>query len=154
MNDEEYERIYPASFVDGVRMFPYRLADDGSREYLAPLSRPETEQLRLKVGMLEGTLLAAVVRLGGWVEGRPTERVNFLQRIDELRAIETAAARGRPYEQKGGSTELPDRINRVLSRLKREAFAECTLSEEVEDVLRTALVELDRRPADSTEAGA
>lgn len=32
-----------------------------------------------------------VARLGGKVEGRPTERLNFLQRVDELRAIEHCA---------------------------------------------------------------
>src|SRR5687767_5033819 len=32
----------------------------------------------------EGVLTAAVARLGGIVEGNPTGRHNFLQRIDEL----------------------------------------------------------------------
>jgi len=36
----------------------------------------------------EGVLTMVVERLGGTVEGRPTERGNFLQRIDELRRIE------------------------------------------------------------------
>jgi hypothetical protein len=40
----------------------------------------------------EGVLAMTVDRLGGMVEGRPTERVNFLQRIDELREIERRAA--------------------------------------------------------------
>lgn len=41
----------------------------------------------------EGVLSMAVYRLGGLVEGRPTERVNFLQRIDELVAAEADLAR-------------------------------------------------------------
>ncbi len=36
----------------------------------------------------EGILAMVVRRLGGTVEGKPTERGNFLQRIDELRRIE------------------------------------------------------------------
>lgn len=40
----------------------------------------------------EGVLTMTVARLGGIVEGRPTERVNFLQRIDELRQIEAQRA--------------------------------------------------------------
>lgn len=34
------------------------------------------------------TLAMTVARLGGTVEGHPTRRINFLQRIDELREIE------------------------------------------------------------------
>ena len=37
-----------------------------------------------------GVLFAAIARLGGLVDGHPTDRINFLQRIDELREIETA----------------------------------------------------------------
>lgn len=36
----------------------------------------------------EGVLSMTVARLGGTVEGAPTQRVNFIQRIDELRRIE------------------------------------------------------------------
>jgi hypothetical protein len=43
----------------------------------------------------EGVLAMTVARLGGMVEGRPTERVNFLQRIDELRAIEARCVKNR-----------------------------------------------------------
>ncbi|WP_420239241.1 Lar family restriction alleviation protein [Telmatobacter bradus] len=41
--------------------------------------------------MQDATLEMAVLRLGGSVEGRPTARCNFLQRIDELVAKETQA---------------------------------------------------------------
>jgi len=37
---------------------------------------------------LESVLAMAVSRLGGNVEGKPTHRMNFLQRIDALRSIE------------------------------------------------------------------
>jgi hypothetical protein len=48
----------------------------------------EVERLRVKVDS-EGAVLAMTVdRLGGMVEGRATIRLNFLQRIDELRNIE------------------------------------------------------------------
>lgn len=41
----------------------------------------------------EVVISMAVARLGGKVEGRPTGRHNFLQRIDELRRIEKKARR-------------------------------------------------------------
>lgn len=40
----------------------------------------------------EAVLSMTVSRLGGTVEGKPTQRVNFLQRVDELRDIERVAA--------------------------------------------------------------
>lgn len=49
-----------------------------------------------------------VHRLGGTVEGAPTARINFLQRIDELVAMEAAFA---PYLKDG---ETP------IERLERE----------------------------------
>lgn len=45
----------------------------------------------------EGILSMTVARLGGTVEDAPTHRGNFLQRIDELRAIERGdSTRGHP----------------------------------------------------------
>lgn len=44
----------------------------------------ERQRLELEVKMREATLSMAVARLGGEVEGKPTARVNFLQRIDQL----------------------------------------------------------------------
>lgn len=49
----------------------------------------ELAEARATVEMRDGTLMMTVHRLEGMVEGRPTERVNFLQRIDELREKET-----------------------------------------------------------------
>ena len=34
----------------------------------------------------EGILFAAIARLGGFIDRRPTDRTNFLQRIDDLKA--------------------------------------------------------------------
>jgi chromosome segregation ATPase len=50
--------------------------------------KQRTAEAELQCDMRESTLHMTVARLGGTVEGRPTERVNFLQRVDELRAIE------------------------------------------------------------------
>jgi hypothetical protein len=48
----------------------------------------ERDTLKAERDGERGVLAMTVARLGGTVEGRPTERVNFLQRIDELRKIE------------------------------------------------------------------
>lgn len=45
-------------------------------------------ELEVEVAAKEATIHMAVARLGGEVEGAPTHRINFLQRIDELRGIE------------------------------------------------------------------
>jgi hypothetical protein len=75
-------------------------------ELLSLAERLEREEKRAKEADLlrdcsEGVLHMAVARLGGKVEGRPTERVNFLQRIDELRRIEAGAA---DLQRRGGAT--------------------------------------------------
>lgn len=44
-------------------------------------------------GLAEMSLNMAAARLGGTVEGLPTHRLNFLQRVDELRRIEASHAR-------------------------------------------------------------
>lgn len=49
------------------------------------------EDLALEMELRDGVLSMAVARLGGIVEGNPTGRHNFLQRIDELVAIEARA---------------------------------------------------------------
>lgn len=48
----------------------------------------EVQRSRLDHQSSEATLAMAVARLGGIVEGAPTHRINFLQRIDALREIE------------------------------------------------------------------
>lgn len=45
-------------------------------------------ELIIQLGSRDATLAMTVARLGGFVEGAPTTRHNFLQRIDELRDIE------------------------------------------------------------------
>lgn len=61
-----------------VRLVPGR----GGREYC------EYCTLEAALEGERGVLAMTVAQLGGEVEGRPTERVNFLQRIGELREIE------------------------------------------------------------------
>lgn len=60
---------------------------DESAETMHKL-RAEVEELRLSRDCETGVLAMTVGRLGGQVEGQPTARGNFLQRIDELRGIE------------------------------------------------------------------
>lgn len=72
------------------------------REAVALRARAETLERRLAAAelqhaMSEGVLFMTVARLGGLVEGRPTERLNFLQRIDELRDIEREVRRLREF---------------------------------------------------------
>ena len=66
---------------------------------LAALREENEEQVNVIEGLRmdvasEGAVLAmTVARLGGLVEGRPTLRLNFLQRVDELVKIEAEALR-------------------------------------------------------------
>jgi chromosome segregation ATPase len=59
---------------------------------VAELER-ERDEARLDLECRDATLHMTVARLGGTVEGRETHRVNFLQRIDELRRTEATVAR-------------------------------------------------------------
>lgn len=65
----------------------------------------------------EGVLSMAVARLGGMVEGAPTHRGNFLQRIDELVRKEQArpwhyVREGEPLtRQRGAPLEVASRYN-------------------------------------------
>lgn len=80
---------------------------------IAP-TREELEQLRQQLAEArlahecsEGTLAMTVARVGGTVEGAPTGRHNFLQRIDELRRIEAAVLlRSYPLPVEGERVEL------------------------------------------------
>ena len=56
--------------------------------------RQANERLTLKSQGDDAVLSMTVSRLGGLVEGRPTARLNFLQRVDELREIERKYADG------------------------------------------------------------
>jgi hypothetical protein len=61
-----------------------------NEELKAEVARLEAElaAARLAHHCSEGVLSMTVHRLGGMVEGHPTQRINFLQRIDELVAME------------------------------------------------------------------
>jgi len=78
------------TFTDyGLGGEPVRTAagDPQMRAELLRLAE-ENQELQLTVAGRDATLAMTVARLGGEVEGAPTHRVNFLQRIDALRAIE------------------------------------------------------------------
>lgn len=72
----------------------YGILNQRERQLLAALTelgavKSANKHNLLLAEMREETLSMAVSRLGGKVEGRETGRHNFLQRIDELRVIET-----------------------------------------------------------------
>lgn len=75
MTDQEREKV--ADRLPGI-----------SGAELAEVYRIRDEAVELMRMSLEGVLSAAVSRLGGEVEGAPTSRINFLQRIEELREVE------------------------------------------------------------------
>lgn len=53
----------------------------------------ELARAQRELAMSDAVISMAVARLGGAVEGSPTVRLNFLQRIDELVRIESEAIR-------------------------------------------------------------
>lgn len=72
-------------------------APDTAFDYAAKCARLEAEnaaalrevdELRHELACERSVLAMTVGRLGGMVEGAPTQRINFLQRIDELRRCE------------------------------------------------------------------
>jgi hypothetical protein len=65
-----------------------------------------------------GTLNMMVDRLGGTVEGAPTSRLNFLQRIDELVAIESA-----PLPDCDALKQRAEAAEAEVERLKGELLA-------------------------------
>lgn len=66
----------------GIVAVLHQAADEIDRQ------QARADQAELTIGVREATIHMAVDRLEGMVEGRPTHRGNFLQRIDELREIE------------------------------------------------------------------
>ena len=103
---------------------------------------------QLTVAANEATLHMAVARLGGMVEGRPTHRINFLQRIDELREVERKhdtyrSALAAVLHALGLSDSAPPEVlcrevvqREVLpeiARLKRDADAADGLSKTVQE---------------------
>jgi len=57
-----------------------------------PELRAALDAATLGIESRDAVLAMTVARLGGTVEGQPTHRKNFLQRVDELREIEQRAA--------------------------------------------------------------
>lgn len=71
--------------IDGALGLTERLAAEVTARQNAECAGDEA---RIDRDTAEATLATAVSRLGGFVEGHPTHRLNFLQRIEELREIE------------------------------------------------------------------
>lgn len=80
-----------------------------------------------------GVLAMTVARLGGTVEGEPTQRINFLQRIDELREIE-----GKLAAETQRADELAKRVDRLTELLNRVVVEQTSavLIEDIEDEIQ------------------
>ena len=81
-----------------------RLVDDLQRNSLRLIA--ELREARVKIDSEGAVLAMAVARLGGMVEGRPILRLNFLQRIDELRDIERRDHQTRRYHRHNWTPRL------------------------------------------------
>ncbi len=91
--------------------------------------RAELAEARLKVGSESVVLAMTVDRLGGIVEGHPTARLNFLQRVDELREIEHKY-RCLPEGDKTKLAEARAEIERQLARIEDYQSA-CSQRDEI-----------------------
>lgn len=91
----------------------------------------ERREARLEAQAAEGVLAMAIARLGGEVEGRPTARVNFLQRVDELRRIEesTEQALSAVHEAWAAENEETEKATAALKRELAEARADLEKAE-------------------------
>lgn len=79
----------------------------------------------------DGVLAMTVARLGGMVEGRPTERVNFLQRVDQLVAMEKAQSRP--------PVALPQRVELIVQDAARQIANHIHSYERRKTTIRTAV---------------
>lgn len=75
------------------------------------------------VAMRDGTLAMAVARLGGEVEGAPTHRGNFLQRIDQLVAKERELEAAEITAEEG--QEIIAELTAALAVLNGESLTPC-----------------------------
>lgn len=71
----------------GARISDLEAAHEKAGAYVALLEE-RVREIEVERDAKESTISMAVARLGGTVEGHPTHRINFLQRIDALRRIE------------------------------------------------------------------
>jgi hypothetical protein len=78
-------------------------------------------ELGLEVAKREAVLDMTVGRLGGRVEGRPTIRLNFLQRVDELVEIERLFVGAR--ERRGAAIAVIGQAHETARGLARELAA-------------------------------
>lgn len=102
----------------------------------------EVERLRLDVKCRDATLAMTVDRLEGTIEGAPTHRGNFLQRIDELRAVERERdeLRERAMEVGLATTIRRDALADALEALYKEVGRPLTAAraEQIEAALSLA----------------
>jgi len=86
-NEEQRTRI---TLLEASEVRIVNDAIEAAHDLSVKLEFAEARVAELEVEVLakEATIHMAVARLGGEVEGAPTRRINFLQRIDELREIE------------------------------------------------------------------
>lgn len=83
--NEELRRCLDFHMLDAARQ---KATMQALRGDLLKLAETRVRELELEVAAKEALIHMAVARLGGEIEGAPTHRINFLQRIDELRRIE------------------------------------------------------------------
>ncbi len=80
--------------------------------------RSQITALKAELEKARATLSMTVGRLGGEVEGCPTQRINFLQRIDALREIESNEGVWR--ERAEFHAERSEQARETIARLKAE----------------------------------
>jgi hypothetical protein len=97
----------------------------------------ELAEARLAHHCSEGVLSMTVDRLGGMVEGHPTQRINFLQRIDALVAMESEVER---------LTRELKSANQAFARLGAKRIME---NGELVEKLEAAEAKLASKPAPS-----
>lgn len=122
MNDNERDVAH------SVRLERDRLAGE-----LTAL-RDALAEAQAELEMERGVLAMTVARLGGTVEGHPTHRINFLQRIDELRDLEArlsermsqreAYQRGHAAGEKAGADRERERCAKIADAFP--AHADCS----------------------------
>ena len=95
MKHEEMERRMREAFMDVTYADPDKppTVGDYQRAAVTVALAAVDEARQERDEYYGGILFMTVARLGGKVEGRPTHRGNFLQRIDALRGIEADARR-------------------------------------------------------------
>jgi hypothetical protein len=111
--------------------------ETGDVRQLIERLKAELAEARLAHHCSEGVLSMTVDRLGGMVEGHPTQRINFLQRIDALVAMESEVER---------LTRELKSVNQAFARLGAKRIME---NGELVEQLEAAEAKLTAHPAPS-----